>query len=422
MRTNEKSKKEHTKHKEKSVHRHKDHSVKIHKDKEIKDLKKIAEVKQKEKSGHRHKDKEIKDLKKIAETKQKEESGHRHKDRSEKNHKVKFVEDPEEKVIKRKDKIKLRKGSDTKETDFRHGLHFKKGHFDNEPELPVRKNEKKEYKEIEPLHRTRDVSVARGTKRALLIGINYIGSENELNGCINDVKNVKNLLTTKFGYKEENIRLLSDDQCDENKPTKQNILDNIGQFVGKTKPGDVLFIQYSAHGTQVPCQNHSQDSNPDTPGEDDALCPLDFDSYDGYDGFITNETLKEILVNKIPVGAKLRFFADCCHSGGILDLPFLYRNGSQFMQLEPLDAQSPDCLSISGCKDNQTSADAMFNHQYAGALTWSLLKALESYPKMKMSWHDLLTTIRHTLIVGHYDQIPQLCAGDQKLLDTVIDI
>ena len=37
----------------------------------------------------------------------------------------------------------------------------------------------------------------QGLKRALLIGINYIeDSSNKLNGCINDVKNIKQQIIT----------------------------------------------------------------------------------------------------------------------------------------------------------------------------------------------------------------------------------
>ena len=40
------------------------------------------------------------------------------------------------------------------------------------------------------------------SKKALLIGINYIGTSSALNGCINDVENIKRYLLTK-DYREE---------------------------------------------------------------------------------------------------------------------------------------------------------------------------------------------------------------------------
>ena len=44
-------------------------------------------------------------------------------------------------------------------------------------------------------------------KKALLIGINYVGSEYELSGCINDVKNVRQFLTDNCKFSSSNIKL-----------------------------------------------------------------------------------------------------------------------------------------------------------------------------------------------------------------------
>ena len=35
---------------------------------------------------------------------------------------------------------------------------------------------------------------------ALLVGVNYVGTSNELYGCINDTKNVQDLLKTKYNF------------------------------------------------------------------------------------------------------------------------------------------------------------------------------------------------------------------------------
>lgn len=47
----------------------------------------------------------------------------------------------------------------------------------------------------------------QGRKRALLIGINYFGSANALNGCINDVKNVKEFLITLHNFRAVSKRM-----------------------------------------------------------------------------------------------------------------------------------------------------------------------------------------------------------------------
>jgi metacaspase-1 len=291
-------------------------------------------------------------------------------------------------------------------TIFRHGLHFKT--------TPTKSNTTK------PLQVAQDAS---GTKRALLIGINYFGTQNELNGCIKDVQNIRNLIITQYNYKPANVTMLSDDQVDACKPTRDNIINNINSFVALTKPGDELFIHYSGHGTQIPDLNGDEKANPDSPGKDDALCPCDFDDYDGIDGFISDDDLRIMIIDKLPKGAKLRAFFDCCHSGSALDLPFLFRGGKQYAQVEPNVTQSDDCLLISGCKDNQTSADAYINNQYSGALTWALTTTLKTSAQVKdTTWKDLLLVVRHALTSSGYSQIPMLSLGNRSLADTPIDL
>lgn len=47
-----------------------------------------------------------------------------------------------------------------------------------------------------------------GTKRALLIGINYTGQQGQLSGCHNDVGNIKDYLINAQGFKQEHITVL----------------------------------------------------------------------------------------------------------------------------------------------------------------------------------------------------------------------
>ena len=42
--------------------------------------------------------------------------------------------------------------------------------------------------------------IPKKRKKALLIGINYIGQRGELKGCINDVHNIKDLLMSRSGH------------------------------------------------------------------------------------------------------------------------------------------------------------------------------------------------------------------------------
>lgn len=83
-----------------------------------------------------------------------------------------------------------------------------------------------------------------GTKRALLIGINYIGQQGQLSGCHNDVLNMTEYIKDIWGFEDENITLLLDDDEHTN-PTRDNILDAYRRIVAESQPGDAVYCHYS---------------------------------------------------------------------------------------------------------------------------------------------------------------------------------
>lgn len=89
-------------------------------------------------------------------------------------------------------------------------------------------------------------SACTGRRKALLIGINYFGQDGELAGCINDVRNVRRFLTERYGYKREDMVILTDDQRDVMyHPTRQNIINAMQWLVNGAMPNDSLFFHYS---------------------------------------------------------------------------------------------------------------------------------------------------------------------------------
>ena len=89
-------------------------------------------------------------------------------------------------------------------------------------------------------------SMCTGRRKALLIGINYFGQRGQLRGCINDVRNMSAYLVEHFGYKREDMVLLTDDQQNPmSQPTKQNILRAMHWLVKDPRPNDSLFFHYS---------------------------------------------------------------------------------------------------------------------------------------------------------------------------------
>jgi len=63
-------------------------------------------------------------------------------------------------------------------------------------------------------------------KRALLIGINYPNTPNQLQGCINDVVEMKSLIIDAYGFNPNTIVTLRDDDPS-NMPTRARILQEL---------------------------------------------------------------------------------------------------------------------------------------------------------------------------------------------------
>ncbi|RFU74664.1 caspase domain-containing [Trichoderma arundinaceum] len=282
-----------------------------------------------------------------------------------------------------------------------------------------------------------------GRRKALLIGINYFGQRGQLRGCINDVRNMTAYLVEQFGYKREDMVILTDDQQNPmSQPTKQNILRAMHWLVKDARPNDSLFFHYSGHGGQT------KDLDGDEPdGYDEVIYPVDFRQH----GHITDDEMHRIMVRPLQAGVRLTAIFDSCHSGTALDLPYIY--STQGILKEPNLAKeagqgllgvissysqgdlggvanniigffkkattgeeahnralatktSPaDVIMWSGSKDDQTSADATIASQATGAMSWAFVTALRKNPQQ--SYVQLLNSIRDELATK-YTQKPQL--------------
>lgn len=85
---------------------------------------------------------------------------------------------------------------------------------------------------------------SEGTRRALLVGINYVGEPNALSGCQKDTRNVKEFLIERCGFERENMLILMDDGK-HHQPTKQLIEDGLSRLADISEPGDCIFFQFS---------------------------------------------------------------------------------------------------------------------------------------------------------------------------------
>lgn len=245
-----------------------------------------------------------------------------------------------------------------------------------------------------------------GYKKALLIGINYIGTENELKGCINDVNCIQTRISNN-GFNEINI--LTDNT--DIKPTKDNILNAFINLLINSQSGDLLFFAYSGHGS------YTRDNNRDEKtGYDQMIIPIDLNP-------IIDDDLKIIIQKNLKPGVTLFGMFDSCFSGSVLDLKYQYLDSLNYDNYsennKELETQG-NVFMISGCSDYQTSADAFIEGANSGAMTWSLLESLNKIPNS--SWRELLKSMRDLLKSNGFNQIPQFSTGKFENIDTQVFI
>ncbi|KAI9505652.1 caspase domain-containing protein [Coemansia spiralis] len=300
------------------------------------------------------------------------------------------------------------------------------------------------------------LSNCRGRKRALLIGINYYGTKHMLKGCINDVHNMEKFIKEHFGFKEDDMVILTDDQRDNPRrmPTHENIIKAMKWLVSDARMNDSFFFHYSGHGNTVET-NNSQEID----GRDETICPLDFESK----GQIIDDDMNAIMVRPLPRGARLTAIFDCCHSATALDLPFMYNHmgklknekaityagkglmaaGNLYLQGDIAGALKGlaksvdmaitgdsklelsrrtkstlgDVIMFSGCKDDQTSADTKSEDlKFTGAMSHALISSMNDNPHQ--TYVQLLQDIRRRL-APKYTQVPQLSTGRLMDMNTV---
>lgn len=195
----------------------------------------------------------------------------------------------------------------------------------------------------EPFKMVNETESYSSVRRAVLIGINYIGQQGELSGCHNDVLNIKKYLENEQGFESRNITVLMDDGYHAS-PTKANIMSAYRQAVRESMPGDSLFCHYSGHGGRV--RDYSGDEDD---GYDETLIPVDFQSA----GQILDDDLLRELVQPLSKGVLLTCLMDCCHSGTVLDLPYRFTADGDvsagMQRVDGFDFDSFGIALIAGC-------------------------------------------------------------------------
>jgi hypothetical protein len=244
-------------------------------------------------------------------------------------------------------------------------------------------------------------------KRAYLYAINdYNGSDNDLNGCLNDQQNVIEKLREIGGFE---IHALQNSQV-----TRGNVVRYLSEAVNISQPGDMIVIHYSGHGTQI-----IDDSKDELDGIDEALYL--------YDGPLSDDILSGIL-SQLRDGVICVVLLDSCFSGTAT------RKIGQKKRFKPFYSQvdaegnlvnlranrsllrsvEMKWILMSGCSESETSCDAFFLKP-EGAFTHFAMKILEGGITYKQ-WYSRL---RKYLPSKIYSQTPQL-EGPEWIMDEIV--
>jgi hypothetical protein len=273
-------------------------------------------------------------------------------------------------------------------------------------------------------------------KKAVLVGINAY-QRSPLRGCINDVIVMQQMLVKQFGFKHEDIKILTDREA-----TKANIISNIKWLTQGVGSGDSIVFHYSGHGSQVMVDDFTSTNEVD--GRDEILCPVDLN---------WNDPLRDhelgALFKRVPKDCMTLVVLDCCHSGtglrngfkpggekdeddyvnrfisppisNILSNPaVIVKDDMSFDFPDPkVDSRAivskfmvdtidqGDVILLAGCAEQQTSADAWINNRYQGAMTYALAYTLNKHG-YDVTYKQLIAEINKYMRRFKFSQVPQL--------------
>jgi hypothetical protein len=157
--------------------------------------------------------------------------------------------------------------------------------------------------------------VAPQGKRALLVGINTYPNfppERQLRGCLNDVALLRATLQTRFGFPEDGITVLTDDQA-----TRDGILAAMKQLADETGRDDVVLVFYSGHGSQMSDREHDE---PDF--YDETIIPFDSGRSPHKNRDITDDEIYLWLKDLGQKTGNVTLWFDCCNSGSLTRAAF----------------------------------------------------------------------------------------------------
>jgi hypothetical protein len=120
------------------------------------------------------------------------------------------------------------------------------------------------------------------------------------------------------------------------------------------------------------------------------------------------------LVKPLPAGCRLTGLFDACHSGTVLDLPYIYSSrgrlkGSHISSKARRSKATPaDVISWTSCLDDQTSSDTFTGGVAVGAMSQAFVTSLTQ--NSQQTYQELLRSLR-LILHPRFTQKPQLSSS-----------
>ncbi len=229
-------------------------------------------------------------------------------------------------------------------------------------------------------------------KYALLVGINRYGLLPEsqwLEGCHNDIAEVKSVIVGRFAFPAENVTILLDEQATAAgiRAALATLVEQVQQRPNGSPPAQVLFY-FSGHGSRVPDQPEGHPDCDSEDGFDSTLVVFD-STQQGSDTDIRDDELNRFAHEICRADkAELLLVLDSCHSGGgarsVGKTRGISRDFDRLASIDPAARKfTPKKLPestvfLSACQANQKEPEYEADGKKFGLFSWHFARLLQS--------------------------------------------
>lgn len=234
------------------------------------------------------------------------------------------------------------------------------------------------------------------TRKALLIGLNYAGTDMEMPKCMDDIKRAKQYLMGCRHYREEDIVVLCDDASvpPEALATHDNILKEV-QKIAAEKPDEVWF-HFAGHS----CGQDRRDPSREYRTNGSGILPLDHAAK----GAIPNNVLAHKIINELSLVSSLIAITDSHNSGMDLGVPFKFRAGCK------------ECESTLAINQWQGARNFVKLNRDCTILCCARDPKLADDLEVCRTWRTALSNNLYDLLIEHHSPVSNRCAISWKRL------